>query len=531
MAELQDNTTEMQSKHTASSQPKKAKGSALDRGFPTGTVLILLVIIVITLQGISAWKVINLESERAAIEKKGALLEKDLNDFEKLMRELPVLKEERDQLKKDIPELEGTKNNLIIQVANLERQLAQARETIERSKEAEKIKIDLEKAANEFKTEIENKTAEIKRLASPNSLIQKSAGDLKILINNLDKAPEQLNQFIIQAKRQINSSLNTINNAATSLQAEVTSFSSTSKAIVADLQSVSETANNAVNSIKEAEKILSQQTENLSESSKQFATQINAIDNNLENLINNNQKLSNEATEVTRITTNINSTADKFKELYADKEQAFNKFNESTSSLAAQLKTEIESFKTTAAWYKTKNEEFLNNTKKIGSTATDLNMATEKVKKFSSEAGALFRSLKDYTVSLESVIGNLTANSSLINNAGKDLQRASNGLGTSVNKISQKIDIIERDASDFSRKIETFDPSKVEDAIKDYASQLSKNMEIILSGSDNLSNLNQNVERMLYKLQNEIESFNQLLQKQRKSLIEVQETSSNNKSD
>ena len=79
MTELQDNTAEMQSEHIASSQIKKAKGSALDRGFPTGTVLVLLVIIVIILQGISAWKVINLESERAAIDKKGALLEKDIN--------------------------------------------------------------------------------------------------------------------------------------------------------------------------------------------------------------------------------------------------------------------------------------------------------------------------------------------------------------------------------------------------------------------------------------------------------------------
>ena len=163
MTELQDNTTEMQSKHTASSQTKKAKGSALDRGFPTGAVLILLVILVIILQGISAWKVVNLESERAAIEKKGALLEKDINDFDKLKRELPILKGERDQLKKDIPKLEGTKHDLARQVANLERQLAQARETIERSKQAEKIKIDLEKVAIKFKAEIENKTNEIMR--------------------------------------------------------------------------------------------------------------------------------------------------------------------------------------------------------------------------------------------------------------------------------------------------------------------------------------------------------------------------------
>ena len=76
MTELKNNTSEMQSEHVSSGPPKKGKGSALDRGFPTGVVLILLVILVIILQGISAWKVINLESERAAIEKKGRFLKK-----------------------------------------------------------------------------------------------------------------------------------------------------------------------------------------------------------------------------------------------------------------------------------------------------------------------------------------------------------------------------------------------------------------------------------------------------------------------
>jgi ABC-type transporter Mla subunit MlaD len=131
---------------------------------------------------------------------------------------------------------------------------------------------------------------------------------------------------------------------------------------------------------------------------------------------------------------------------------------------------------------------------------------------------------------LESAIGTLTANGSIIKNAGNDLQKAANGLGTSVNKISGKIDTTERDASDFSRKMAAFDPSKVEDTINDHASQLSKLVDRISSGSDNLSNINRNVERMLNKLLSEIESFNQLLQKQRKSLAEAQRTSSKNKS-
>ena len=138
--------------------------------------------------------------------------------------------------------------------------------------------------------------------------------------------------------------------------------------------------------------------------------------------------------------------------------------------------------------------------------------------------------LKDNATSLKSVIGNLTTNSSLIKNTGNDLKIVANNMSTSVNIISRKIDVIERDASDFNRKIKIFNPSNVEDAIKEYARQLSTNMERISSGSKNLSNLNQNVEIMLNELQNEIKVFKQSLEKQRKSLTEAQETSSKNKS-
>ena len=80
MTESQNNTSEMQNKDFTSRPPNKRKGSALDRGFPTGFVLIVLVIIIIILQGISAWKVVKLDSERADLEKRKALFEKEKRD-------------------------------------------------------------------------------------------------------------------------------------------------------------------------------------------------------------------------------------------------------------------------------------------------------------------------------------------------------------------------------------------------------------------------------------------------------------------
>ena len=48
--------------------PKERKGSYLDRGFPTGKALLVILGVVFFLQGISAWKIVNLEREKASFE-------------------------------------------------------------------------------------------------------------------------------------------------------------------------------------------------------------------------------------------------------------------------------------------------------------------------------------------------------------------------------------------------------------------------------------------------------------------------------
>ena len=103
MTESQNNTPEMQNKDVTSKPPNKRKGSALDRGFPTGFVLIVLVILIIVLQGISAWKVMNLDNERADLEKRKALFEKEKKDYEYLSIKLPSLRSERYELNTEIP--------------------------------------------------------------------------------------------------------------------------------------------------------------------------------------------------------------------------------------------------------------------------------------------------------------------------------------------------------------------------------------------------------------------------------------------
>jgi hypothetical protein len=79
MNESVNQTATIQHDTISSSTPGRRRGSALDRGFPSGKILLGLAALIILLQGIAAWKVVNLEQERATVARLRAILEKDIN--------------------------------------------------------------------------------------------------------------------------------------------------------------------------------------------------------------------------------------------------------------------------------------------------------------------------------------------------------------------------------------------------------------------------------------------------------------------
>ena len=82
------------------------------------------------------------------------------------------------------------------------------------------------------------------------------------------------------------------------------------------------------------------------------------------------------------------------------------------------------------------------------------------------------------------------------------------------------MDKIEQDASDFSKKIEAFDPSAIEGIIRKHESNMNRVMEKISLESNKLSDLSSNVEKMLKELLDEIDSLNKLVKKRQNQLKE-----------
>ena len=194
--------------------PDKRRNSALDRGFPSGKILLGLAALIILLQGIAAWKVVNLEQERAAVARSRAILEKDRQALEEakevhgpLLRELPGLKAEVSDLKTERSRLQGDVEKgekrlagLKAELPEVEKRVQELRAIIEQSGTTINA---LEKTIGGLKGEIPEKTSELSQLKQD---IENSRTQQKLLVErrgvlNSEVSKLEKDESILQTKR------------------------------------------------------------------------------------------------------------------------------------------------------------------------------------------------------------------------------------------------------------------------------------------------------------------------------------------
>ena len=147
---------------------RQRRSSVLDRGFPSGKILLGLAALIMLLQGIAAWKVVNLEQEKATVTRLRALLDKDIKDHEDLTRELPGLKKEWTETEVNLRHLRGEvtaqekqRTGLKTELPELERKAQEFRAIIEQSGTTLSA---LERTVGALKGEIQEKTFERSQL-------------------------------------------------------------------------------------------------------------------------------------------------------------------------------------------------------------------------------------------------------------------------------------------------------------------------------------------------------------------------------
>mgnify|MGYP000113434696 CR=1 FL=1 len=167
-------------------KPKNHK-SRLDHEFPTGAVLLCLVGIVFFSQGISAWKVMNLEHEKAA-------LEADKRQYAHLKLKLPQLLSQKETLREEVLNLEGQAESLSIRQNTLQESVKTASST------AEELKIKIESSH----TKIDELSAQYKERQKAMEDVSLQHKRLSDEVNSLDSRIKGFRLEITTTESQLN---------------------------------------------------------------------------------------------------------------------------------------------------------------------------------------------------------------------------------------------------------------------------------------------------------------------------------------
>lgn len=178
-------------KNTAPSKPKR-RGTNLDRSFPVGIILLLMLALVVFLQVISAWKIMKIEREKA-------ILETEKKNYAYIKKELPTLRKESGELKREHLELQGEvaglESVLIKGKKELQENNTRNAEIISESKRFEILLNDFKKQTLEKETQIVEARKMLNRLLeqinSRKLEIEQGTADLNGIRDNIEKNKEE----------------------------------------------------------------------------------------------------------------------------------------------------------------------------------------------------------------------------------------------------------------------------------------------------------------------------------------------------
>lgn len=212
------------------SVPKKSK-AYLDKGFPTGAVLLSLLAVVFLAQGLSAWKIMNLEHEKAA-------LDADKRQYTNLKLELPKLESRKTELQKDVLSLQGEVANLSAQQQMLQDKVKMATsvsEDLQVKNEIVQSRLeDSNKRYEERKKEMEEVTAQHKRLSDESSSLDSKIktfrleiGTLESQLDNLRKEEKQRETNVVRLEtreEELNKLRSSLSDIIVGLKTETVNF-------------------------------------------------------------------------------------------------------------------------------------------------------------------------------------------------------------------------------------------------------------------------------------------------------------------
>lgn len=357
--------------------PKERKGSYLDRGFPTGKALLVILGVVFFLQGISAWKIINLEREKASFEAERQnfhFLKQQLPDLQKttsdleakrleLQGEVETLEKRKTMILGDLKQFEQKANGLKsdnefneTRLKNTDILLAerkakcdelQAQQTKfngEVSSLEDKIKErnfelnTLQERVKKLEVEKNDIVVKIQSLEIEKAVLEKLNKDFSSVINNLNSGYTEFTQYQKAVKSSLESATNVLENTTSEIKQQVTNLKNSTDGINQKQRVMAEIQNKFETAITKVEN----SAEGLSAGKLNIAAQ--TLEDATKNMRNSVTNLDQEVTNLTRSSIDLKNGVDQStNNLKASVDQLSNVSTQSGKLLEGIVK-ELDSF-------------------------------------------------------------------------------------------------------------------------------------------------------------------------------------------
>lgn len=366
---------------TAINETPERKGSYLDRGFPMGKTLLGILGIVFFLQSLSAWKIMNLEREKASFEAERQnfhLLKQQLPDLQKTTSDLEMKKLE---LQGDVDTLEKRKTMTLGELKLFEQKandLKSANEFTEsRLKNTDNLLTERKAKCEELQAQQKNFNEEVSALESKIKEYHLEFNALQERVNKLRGEEKGLEVKIVRLEtreeelRKLNSEFS---NVIANLKSGSSEFEKYQHDIKTGLQNTKQTLEDATQNMRNSVTKLDQEVTNLKNASFDLRNNTDQSANKLKISVD---QLSNTSAQSGPLLEDLANELKSFQQKQVTMAETQNKFE----ILLRQIENSAKDFNMDKLGlqevYKKLKEETLNAIKKI-EELRDVNLKLQK---------------------------------------------------------------------------------------------------------------------------------------------------------
>ena len=402
-----------------------------------GMLCLASIMLVFILQGLLAWKIINIGTEQLALEKSKAALAKDQADFAKLKQKDSRLHENRLKLVAKISKLNEIIADLEKEKEKLYAEKLEARTIIESSLASLTIEKRFQSTIDRMETVLQQSIKKMTNVGAPMVDLTRNAQDLQKIVNSLMALHKTVQKNLGQAAKEIDQVARATTQTAVALKTNMQDITEFIQSTQTSLEKISGAISGAANKVNKYEAGLDIEIKALSEQSDRFLSQIITLDNRLNEIKTTYNKFFDAATSLDTTTATLNDSAKRLSTFARTAQSNYQQWVQNKDSTGRVILEMAEKSAAVKIAGDTLLEE-ANTLKGIGNQLTqDAADFKKKIERF--ELSMTEKPIKQYKAKVSKISSKLQSDADTIYNLNFDVERELRKLLIELENLNQSI--------------------------------------------------------------------------------------------